>query len=340
MIRALRWDGDRDGYPVLVEQTLLPDRFEEVDIKTPQEMVAAIQRLAVRGAPAIGIAAAYGICVATRGLEDADAIDAALDHALPLIRESRPTAINLHHMVDRMRGVIDAHTDLRGVALRERLLEEARAIHREDEELCDAMGRAGAPLIRDGMSVLTHCNAGALATGGSGTALAVMYAAAAKGVQFQVYADETRPLLQGARLTAWELQQEGIPVTILGDNAAATMFAHGEIDLVITGSDRVAANGDAANKIGTYGVAVLAQHHDVPFYIAAPSTTFDFSTPTGQEIPIEERAAEEVWGVSWKSAPPAGISVRNPAFDVTPKELIHGWITENGIVQPPFDELR
>lgn len=339
MIRALRWDGDRDGYPVLVEQTLLPDRFEEVTIKTPEEMVAAIQRLAVRGAPAIGIAAAYGVCVATHGLEDATAIDAALQHALPLIRESRPTAVNLHHMVDRMRGVMDS-CDLRGVDLRERLLEEARSIHREDVELCAAIGTSGAPLIRDGMRVLTHCNAGALATGGSGTALAVMYAAAANGVKFEVYADETRPLLQGARLTAWELEREEIPVTILGDNAAATLFAQGEIDLVITGADRVVANGDAANKIGTYGVAVLARHHDVPFYIAAPSTTFDFATPDGSGIPIEERAAEEIWHVSWKSAPPAGISVRNPAFDVTPHDLIRGWITEHGIVQPPFSELR
>lgn len=338
--RTLHWHGDRDGHPVLIDQTLLPDRFEEIPIETPEAMVAAMQRLSVRGAPAIGVAAAYGVCVATRGLEDPGAVSAALEHALPLIRSARPTAVNLHHMVDRMRSVIDQNPQLEGVALRDRLLEEAKAIHDEDIDLCRRIGESGANLVPEGGRVLTHCNAGALATGGSGTALSVMYAAHQQGRRFGVIADETRPLQQGARLTAWELQQVGIPVTVICDNAAAHFFGKGEIDLVVTGADRVAANGDAANKIGTYGVACLAKQHGVPFYIAAPSTTFDFEVPNGDAIPIEERTGEEVWQISGTGSVPSGIEVRNPAFDVTPAELIQGWITEKGILQPPFDELR
>lgn len=339
MFQTIRWEGDRDGVVRLVEQTLLPDRYEEVTITTRDELIDAIRRLAVRGAPAIGVAAGYAICLATRGQSDPKEVAQTLDEAFPAVAAARPTAVNLFHMVDRMKRVA-GDCGLEGAALRDRLLEEARTIQDEDESLCAAIGQAGADLVPDGGQVLTHCNAGALATAGRGTALAVFYAAHDRGKRFRVIADETRPLLQGARLTAWELKQANIPVTLICDNAAAHLFQRGEIQLVVTGSDRVASNGDAANKIGTYGVACLAARHGVPFYIAAPSTTFDFSIATGAEIPIEERDPSEVWRIAGGSDVPDGIDIRNPAFDVTPAELIAGWITEKGILQPPFDEIR
>ncbi|MCA8962217.1 MAG: S-methyl-5-thioribose-1-phosphate isomerase [Planctomycetes bacterium] len=338
MLDVIHWEGDRDGFVSMIDQTQLPDECEQLEITTPSAMIAAIRRLSIRGAPAIGVAAAYGVCLATRGLTDGSAIDRALDDWLPRIREARPTAVNLHHMVDRMDRTRRT-CELRGLVLRDRLLEEARSIQAEDFELCRRIGESGADLIADGSRVLTHCNAGALATAGQGTALSVMYAAHAAGRRFEVIADETRPLLQGARLTAWELSRSGIPVTLICDNAAAHLFAKREIDLVITGADRIAANGDAANKIGTYGVACLAARHGVPFYIAAPSTTFDLGIAGGDEIPIEERDPHEVWRVAGESGPPAGVKIRNPAFDVTPAELIAGWITEHGILHPPFREL-
>ena len=339
---TVRWDGDVDGHAILIDQTRLPDTFEEMAIRTPDDMIAAIQRLSVRGAPAIGVAAAYGVCLSTRGLTTPNDIDAALAKEMPRIRESRPTAVNLHHMVDRMSACAEQARaeDVTGVALRERLLSEAKRIHEEDRELCRRIGEAGAALVDDGIRVLTHCNAGALATAGAGTALSVFYEAQRQGKRFEVVADETRPLLQGARLTAWEMQRAGIPVTVICDNAAGHLFSRGEIQLVITGADRIAANGDSANKIGTYTVACLAKQHGVPFYIAAPSTTFDFEVATGAEIPIEERSAEEVWRVSGKMPVPEGIRVRNPAFDVTPASMIAGWITEKGVIQPPFGELK
>lgn len=339
MFQTLRWEGDRDGVSYLVEQTWLPDRYEEIEVATRDAMIDAIRRLAVRGAPAIGVAAAYAVCLSTRGMTDSGEIGSALEQAFPAVAGSRPTAVNLFHMVDRMKHVAQS-CGLDGLALRDRLLEEAKSIHREDEALCLGIGQSGAHLVPEGGTVLTHCNAGALATAGRGTALAVFYAAHEAGRKFRVIADETRPLLQGARLTAWELQQAKIPVTLICDNAAAHLFQRGEIDLVITGSDRVAANGDAANKIGTYGVACLAARHGVPFYIAAPSTTFDFGIENGMQIPIEERDPSEVWGISGSGEVPKGIDIRNPAFDVTPHELIHGWITEKGVLQPPFNEIR
>lgn len=340
MIETLRWEGDRDGHVVLIDQTQLPDRYAELKIDDPAAMIAAIQRLSVRGAPAIGVAGAYAVCIATRGVDSRDRVRSILAEVLPQIREARPTAVNLGHMVDRMASVAAEANASDGHQLRDRLLLEALAIHDEDRDLCQRIGAAGAHLVIDGMTVLTHCNAGALATGGMGTALAVLYSAHQAGARFSVFADETRPLLQGARLTAWELERAGIPVTVICDNAAAHFFGRGEIDLVITGADRVAANGDSANKIGTYGVACLAARHGVPFYIAAPSTTFDFSTPNGAAIPIEERSPDEVWSAAGRSARPAGIRVRNPAFDVTPQDLIAGWITEHGVVHPPFHALR
>ena len=336
---TIRWEGGIDGHVIMIDQTVLPDRFVELAIETPEEMIAAIVRLSVRGAPALGVAGAYGVCLATRGVTDPEEVRRTLDHALPPLRAARPTAVNLATMVDRMQRAID-QSRASGAALREELLAEARAIHQEDVELCNAIGRSGAPFIKEGETILTHCNAGALATAGSGTALSVLFEAWARGTRFQVIADETRPLLQGARLTSWELARAGIPVTVIADNAAAHLMACGEIDRVITGADRVAANGDAANKIGTYGVAVLAARHDVPFFIAAPSTTFDFEVAEGNQIPIEERTGDEVWRIVSEEVPPVGVAFRNPAFDITPAELIAGWITEEGVLQPPFRELR
>ena len=340
MFETIRWEGDRDGHAVLIDQTVLPDRYEEIDIETPAAMIDAIRRLSVRGAPAIGVAAAYGVCLATRGIESKDGVEGALREAFPMIRDARPTAVNLHHMVDRMKAAYEAHAGDEPLAIRDRLLDEARGIQSEDHALCVKIGESGAGLIKDGARVLTHCNAGALATAGQGTALSVFYAAKNAGRKFEVFADETRPLLQGSRLTSWELQRAEIPVTVICDNAAGHFFGKGEIDLVVTGADRVAANGDAANKIGTYSVACLAHAHGVPFYIAAPSTTFDFEVPNGDSIPIEERAPEEVWQIAANEPPAEGIRFRNPAFDVTPAKLIAGWITEKGILQPPFDQIR
>lgn len=337
--KTIRWVGDRDGHCELIEQTRLPDRFETVEIHDPDQMIDAILRLAVRGAPALGVAGAYGVCLATRGLTDAGEVRAALERDMPRLADARPTAVNLRAMVERM----ERHwrrVDLDGAALRDALLDEAKKIHAEDVELCAAIGRAGAEVIPEGGCALTHCNAGALATAGSGTALSVFYAAKDAGKKFEVFADETRPLLQGSRLTAWELSRADIPVTVICDNAAAHFFQQGKIDVVVTGADRVVANGDSANKIGTYGVACLAKMHNVPFYIAAPSTTFDFEIQKGEDIPIEERSRDEVWWVAGKEEPQAGIEVRNPAFDVTPAGMIAGWITEKGILQPPFDALR
>ncbi|MGE3166385.1 MAG: S-methyl-5-thioribose-1-phosphate isomerase [Planctomycetota bacterium] len=340
MIETLSWIGDRDGHVHLIDQTQLPQRYAERRVEDPDAMIAAIQCLAVRGAPAIGVAGAYAICLATRRVESREDVLGILTEVFPRVRGARPTAVNLGHMVDRMARVVALAPPGTGTELRDQLLREARAIHEEDRELCRRIGAAGAPLIRDGMTVLTHCNAGALATGGMGTALSVLYCAQRDGVRFSVIADETRPLLQGARLTAWELERAGVPVTLICDNAAAHFFGRGEIHLVITGADRVAANGDSANKIGTYGVACLAARHRVPFYIAAPSTTFDFGTASGDGIPIEERSPDEVWPPTALGPRPDGIRVRNPAFDVTPHDLIAGWITEFGIVHPPFTALR
>ncbi len=305
-------------------------------------MIEAIQQLAVRGAPAIGVAAAYGLCLAVRNCQHVDEVRTRFNSALPEMRAARPTAVNLQHMVDRMARVesSDECAALDGTDLKQRLLGEARNIDEEDQQFCLAIGQSGAGLIEDGSTILTHCNAGALATAGSGTALSVLYQAWNQGRRFRVLADETRPLMQGSRLTAWELQKNGIPVDVICDGAAGSFFYDGQIDLVITGSDRVAANGDAANKIGTYTIASLARSHQVPFYIAAPSSTFDFNIASGHEIPIEERSAEEIWQPAARQQPPEGIGYRNPAFDVTPASHIAGWITEVGILQPPFQEIR
>jgi methylthioribose-1-phosphate isomerase len=329
---TLRWEGGVDGHLVLLDQTRLPVEVVELPCSTVEEVWQAIKRLAVRGAPAIGVAAAYGVCLASRGVPAPG--DQQFLAACDLLATSRPTAVNLFWALDRMR------TAARGLApatLPEALLNEARAIHAEDTAMCAAIGRHGADLLADlpvGAGILTHCNAGALATGGDGTALAVIFELARRGRRPHVWVDETRPLLQGARLTAWELTQRGIDCTLITDSMAAQVMREGRVQAVVVGADRIAANGDAANKIGTYGVAVLAHAHDIPFFVAAPTSTLDQSIATGDDIPIEQRASDEITHGFGRSTAPVGISVYNPAFDVTPSRLIRAIITENGAAAP------
>lgn len=338
-VETLDWEGGLPGRVRLLEQTLLPSEERRVSVETVEEMVDAIRRLAVRGAPAIGVAAAYGVVLGVQR-ETARAPAAMLERVRSVARvlaASRPTAVNLFWALERMvaRAEREAESAPDSGAFVDALLAEARGIHDADRDTCRRMGEIGATLIGEGATVLTHCNAGALATGGMGTALAPIYAAAEAGRRVAVFADETRPLLQGARLTAWELQRAGIPVTLIADGACARVMSEGRIDLVLVGSDRIARNGDVCNKIGTYGVALAAHAHGVPFYAVAPLSTFDASLESGASIPIEERAAEEVTeGFGRRTAPP-GVSVYNPAFDVTPAALVTGIVTEVGIVERP-----
>ena len=318
-------------------QTLLPEEFKEIECWTVEGVWEAIRMLRVRGAPAIGCAAAYGVVVGTRDARDAsrDDFNLRLKEVTEYLAESRPTAVNLFWALNRMTEVALRESALESAAIHDRLLEEARSIHLEDREMCLAIGRNGAELLHTGTGVLTHCNAGGLATGGDGTALSVMFAAAEQGKSLRVFADETRPLLQGARLTSWELQQRGIPVTVICDNMAAQVMREDRIHAVVTGADRIAANGDAANKIGTYGVALLAKAHNIPFYVAAPSSTFDLNLATGDLIPIEQRDREEVSHGFGRQTIPDGVDVYNPAFDVTPASLITALITEKGVIPNP-----
>jgi methylthioribose-1-phosphate isomerase len=290
----------------------------------------------VRGAPAIGVAAAYGAVLGARSQGDRDGaiVRRALNEATASLRTSRPTAVNLFWALDRMDRCLPPDGDSSGAPLLEMLLAEARSIDDEDRSMCRSIGRHGAALVRPGHGVLTHCNAGGLATADDGTALAVIFAAHEQGTPVHVFADETRPLLQGARLTAWELKGRGIPVTLICDNMAAQVMREGKIQLVVVGADRIASNGDTANKIGTYGVAVLAHAHDIPFYVAAPSSTFDLSIPDGAAIPIEQRDPREITHCFGRQTAPEGIDVYNPAFDVTPARLIAGIITEKGVISP------
>ena len=302
-------------------------------------MIDAIRRLAVRGAPAIGCAAAYGMVIGLRATKARGrALRRAVERVHDRLAASRPTAVNLFWALERMSSVAFSMLDdgLEREDVLDNLLDEALAIHAEDEQLCRAIGDHGAKLLRSGQGVLTHCNAGALATGGIGTALAVIYRAVEKGKKLRVYADETRPLLQGARLTSWELQAAGVDVTVLCDNAAASLMRSGAIDAVVVGADRIAMNGDVANKIGTFGVAVLAKEHGIPFWVAAPTTTIDPNAATGDGIPIEQRDAKEVVAGFGARTAPRGIQVYNPAFDVTPAKYVAGIITEHGVVERPF----
>jgi len=331
---TLRWEGGIPGRLVMIDQTLLPAELTEIRLDTPDEVVAAIRRLAVRGAPAIGIAGAYGLVLAAQALPgDAgpEEAEAALAAARNLLAGARPTAVNLAWGLERMARIVAPPPG----DLAERLLAEARAIHAEDKAFCEAMGRHAAPLVRDGGAYLTHCNAGSLATGGTGTALAVFHIAARDGKAITVYADETRPLLQGARLTTWELLQSGIDTVLICDSAAATVITRGDIDAVFVGSDRIAANGDVANKLGTLPVALAARHKGIPFYVVAPTSTFDLEVEDGASIPIEERAAEEVTEGFGPRTAPEGVRVVNPAFDVTPADLVTAIICEKGVIEAP-----
>ncbi len=324
----------------MIDQTLLPTEFREIDCKTVEDVWEAIRMLRVRGAPAIGVAAAYGLVL---GLQSAversrGEFDAALEQTVEYLSSSRPTAVNLFWALDRMRSAAKRAAEADSAQVLQLLLDEARQIEEEDREMCAAIGRVGAELLRDGDSVLTHCNAGGLATAGDGTALSVFFAAAAQGKQIHVFVDETRPLLQGARLTEWELMQRSIPATLICDSMAGWVMKQGGVRAVVTGADRIAANGDAANKIGTYSVATLAKAHGIPFYVAAPSSTFDLSLSSGAEIPIEERAANEITHGFGRQTAPDNAQVFNPAFDVTDAELIAAIITERGLITPVTEE--
>lgn len=340
-VQTLEWisTGDRSGYCNMVEQTLLPTESTRIDVKTVPDMVDAIWRLAVRGAPAIGVAAGYGMLLGVQGEEgrERDDLMAHVRATAETLAKARPTAVNLFWALDRMvaRAERDHAAGADATGLVAGQFDEAARIHREDAAQCRRMGELGADLIQDGWTLLTHCNAGALATGGMGTALAPMYVAHDQGKRIAVFADETRPLLQGARLTTWELMQAGIDVTLIADNMAASVMQAGKIDAVIVGSDRIAANGDVCNKIGTYGVAVLAKHHGIPFFVVAPRSTVDLKVATGAEIPIEERPDYEVTEGFGKRTAPEGVQVFAPAFDVTPAALVTAIVTEAGIIEAP-----
>ncbi len=341
LYKTLFWTGDANGKLSLIDQTRLPLHVGNIVCDSVEDVWNAIKELKVRGAPAIGVAAAYGLVIGLQPSRNSavDEFQAEVERVAAYLAGSRPTAVNLFWALDRMKSVATSCNAASVAAIHDRLLAEARLIETEDQAMCSAIGRHGSTLINSGMSILTHCNAGGLATAGDGTALAVMFQAAADGKKIHVFADETRPLLQGARLTTWELQQRGIPVTLICDNMAAQVMKEGRIQLVITGADRIAANGDAANKIGTYGVAVLARYHGIPFCVAAPSSTFDLSLPDGSGIPIEQRASEEVTCGFGKQTAPDDTRVYNPAFDVTPAELVTAIITERGIVRSPNTQL-
>ncbi|AZN40197.1 S-methyl-5-thioribose-1-phosphate isomerase [Paenibacillus albus] len=335
-LQSVIWAGEQLD---LLDQRLLPEEIVYLPLVTTQDVWEAIRHLKVRGAPAIGIAAAYGVVLGSRDAGEASAWLTAVKEAAAHLATSRPTAVNLFWALDRMTARADAlaadGSDL--AACKEALLQEAITIQSEDEETNRLIGEHALTLFQDGMGVLTHCNAGGLATAKYGTALAPFYLALEQGIKLRVFADETRPVLQGARLTAFELQQAGVDVTLICDNMAGMVMSKGWIDAVIVGTDRVAANGDVANKIGTYSVAVLAKAHGIPFYVASPLSTIDLNTPSGAEIPIEERNAEEITEGFGKRTAPAGVKVFNPAFDVTPNEYVTAIITEKGIVKPPFD---
>ena len=341
IVEAVKWIGSIDGYLELVDQRRLPAEFVSLHCRDVQTLFEAIKTLAVRGAPAIGVAGGYGLVLALQKLGKNTGVEEALESlavARQYLASSRPTAVNLSWALDRVCKRANAQHAATLQSLREAVFAEANAIREEDVEMCRRIGQHGERFIKEGAGVLTHCNAGALATAGQGTALSVLFEAHKKGRKFKVYADETRPLLQGARLTAWELQQAGIDVTLICDNMAGWLMKQGKINAVITGADRIAANGDAANKIGTYSLSILAREHGVPFYIAAPSSTFDLAMKSGAEIPIEQRAAEEVTTLHGSQVAPAGVAVYNPAFDVTEARDIAAIITEKGVIEHPTAE--
>jgi methylthioribose-1-phosphate isomerase len=331
-VRTIEW---RNGRVVMVDQRLLPTREVYRVYRDHREVAQAIKEMVIRGAPAIGVAAAMGLALGMRNAKGAN-LGREFEKLCRTFAATRPTAINLFWAIDRMRRVFNAHQHRPADTIREILEHEALAIHDEDVAANRRMGQYGAALLESGMTVLTHCNAGALATAGYGTALGVIRAAVEAGKRIHVFACETRPFLQGARLTAWELKKDRIPVTLITDNMAAHFMQQGKIQAVVVGSDRMAANGDVANKIGTYGHAVLAARHRIPFYVAAPISTLDLACPDGSRIPIEERPAREVTHVFDRQIAPSGVKVANPAFDVTPHALVKAIITERGVARAPL----
>lgn len=333
-----------DGKMLILDQTLLPGREVYIEMRTKEDVWEAVQKLRVRGAPAIGVAAAYGMYVAACRLPDAAGSDMAvfgaeLQKAADYLASARPTAVNLAWAVNRMMRAFHAAAPDTAESARRTLFDEAEKIRREDEEACWAMGEYGLSLLSPGMGILTHCNAGTIATAKYGTCLAPIYLGQARGFDFRVFADETRPLLQGARLTAWELQRSGVDVTLICDNMASIVMKNGWIDAVVVGCDRMAANGDGANKIGTSGVAILAKEYGIPFYMYVPTSTIDLDTPSGDDIRIELRDGAEIYRM-WYEKPmaPEGVKTYNPSFDVTPSKYITAVITEKGIVRPPYKE--
>ena len=339
MLPTIEW---KDDSIVMIDQRKLPSAEVYVTCKTATEMAKAIKTMVIRGAPAIGVAAAMGIALGMRKSKASGTKQFVTEFqkTCDLMAATRPTAVNLFWAIDRMkRAFADAAQAGDSVSeIKQRLEAEAHRIHDEDVASCRSMGAHGAALVPDSARILTHCNAGALATAGYGTALGVIRAAVEQGKAVSVLADETRPFLQGARLTAWELVKDGIDTTVITDNMAGTMMRQGHVDLVVVGADRIAANGDVANKVGTYAVAVLAKVHQIPFYVAAPVSTVDLNTPDGDRIPIEERNEREVTHVGSARLTPGGARVRNPAFDVTPAEYVTAIVTERGIARPPYDE--
>ncbi len=334
MVETIQWT---DGGVVMIDQTRLPREQVFVTCTDYIQVAEAIRSMVIRGAPAIGVAAAMGVAIGVQGTAPAD-----LAAQFPIICETlaatRPTAVNLFWAIDRMKKLY-AEIEAESIdVIRARLIREAQQIRVDDIAICEAIGRNGADLVPDGKTVLTHCNAGALATAGYGTALGVIRAAISAGKKIDVFADETRPFLQGSRLTVWELDQDGIPVTLITDNMAGHFLKSGRIGCVVVGADRIASNGDVANKIGTYSVAVLARENNVPFYVAAPISTLDLTLESGDEIPIEQRAAHEVTHIFGVPVAPEGIAVENPAFDVTPNRYVTGIITERGVARAPYTE--
>ncbi len=338
MIKPLFWENNR---LYIVDQTRLPQEYRRIEIHDHLQMADAIKRLAIRGAPAIGIAAAFGLVMGLKASVhlSVDQFFSELAKISSILQNTRPTAVNLAWSLQRMRQLACSQKHQTVPQIWERLLSEAQSIHREDIEMCVRIGQYGQSIVPEKATILTHCNTGGLATGGLGTALGVIITAHQTGKKINVYVDETRPLLQGARLTAWELTEEKVPFTLISDNMAAYVMTTKNVDLVIVGADRIAANGDTANKIGTFGLAVSARYHGIPFYIAAPSSTIDPATPTGQAIVIEERDGQEVRSLAGRQVAPENCPAISPAFDVTPAELIQGIITENGIFKNPYHFL-
>ena len=337
MIQTLEWT---DSGVRFIDQTKLPTEETYVNCRTSEQVADVIRNMVVRGAPAIGVAAAMGIAVGVKNskAETVGDLKRDFDQSCEMIGKTRPTAVNLFWAIRRMQNKFEFIRIRPLPQIKQALIEEAQRMHAEDIAANQAMGRFGATLMPSSGGVLTHCNAGALATCGYGTALGVIRAAVEQGKKIHVYADETRPFLQGSRLTAWELMKDGIPTTVISDNMAGAMMKQGKIGAIVVGADRIAANGDVANKIGTYTVAVLAKEHKIPFYVAAPFSTIDLETPDGSKIPIEQRNAKEVTHIAGRQMVPEGVQVENPAFDVTPAEYVTAIVTERGIARAPYDD--